>query len=152
MAKRAESKSGTMLANAAGYGRPPRHTQFQKGRSDNPQGRPKGAQNVLTVINKAFAETVGVTERGRVRRYSKHELTAKQFANSSAKGDARAREQWLKFVLAALSAQASSHAKTPELAYVNQKALRELPTSELEMIQALLKKVMTFPEDEKPER
>jgi hypothetical protein len=36
-----------------GYGRPPRQTRFRKGQSGNPVGRPRGAQNLATLIGKA---------------------------------------------------------------------------------------------------
>ena len=44
-----------------GYGKPPRHSQFVKGQSGNPRGRPAGAKNLKTLLNKALNELVIVT-------------------------------------------------------------------------------------------
>ena len=38
-----------------GYGKPPLHTRFQKGRSGNPNGRPRGKKNMSTLLSAALA-------------------------------------------------------------------------------------------------
>jgi hypothetical protein len=76
-----------------GYGRPPRHSGFQKGRSGNPQGRPKGSKNFATLLGQALDEKVHVTEDGRRRRITKRELVIKQLVNKSAAADLRAIKQ-----------------------------------------------------------
>src|SRR5215469_14126716 len=66
---------------------------FQKGRSGNPKGRPKGSKNLATPLTEALDEKVQVTEDGKRRRVTKRELVIKQLVNKSASADLRAIKQ-----------------------------------------------------------
>ena len=76
--------------NNIGYGKPPRHTRFTKGQSGNPKGRPKGAKNLSTILQKASREPVTVTIRGRTVVITKLEAGMHQLANQAANGDLKA--------------------------------------------------------------
>jgi hypothetical protein len=73
-----------------GYGKPPRHTQFSRGQSGNPRGRPAGSKNLATLVSEALNEPVIVAENGGRRKISKREAIVKQLVNRSAKADWRA--------------------------------------------------------------
>jgi hypothetical protein len=72
------------------YGKTPRHSRFVKGQSGNPRGRPPGAKNMKTLLNKALGEVVVVTENGGRRKLSKREAIVTQLVNRSAKADFKA--------------------------------------------------------------
>src|SRR5215469_2581310 len=73
-----------------GYGKPPRHTQFAKGQSGNPRGRPSGSKNLATLVREALNKMVIVTEDGGRRKISKCEAIVTQIINKAAKADLRA--------------------------------------------------------------
>jgi hypothetical protein len=73
-----------------GYSKPPRHSRFVKGQSGNQRGRPPGAKNLKTLLNRALSELVIVTENGARRKISKGEAIITQLVNRSAKPDLRA--------------------------------------------------------------
>jgi hypothetical protein len=73
-----------------GYGKPPCHTRFVKGRSGNPRGRPPGSKNFTTLLREALNEPVIVTENGGRRKVSKRQAIIAQLVNRSATADFRA--------------------------------------------------------------
>ena len=76
-----------------GYGKPPKEHRFKKGQSGNPKGRPKGALNIATVIDRVLREQVVITENGERKTISKLEASVKQVVNKAASGDLRAFQQ-----------------------------------------------------------
>ena len=73
-----------------GFGKPPRHTQFKKGQSGNPRGRPSGSKNLSTLVIEALNELVVVAENGGRRKITKRQAIITQLVNQSAKADWRA--------------------------------------------------------------
>ena len=73
-----------------GYGKPPRHTRFQKGQSGNSRGRPGGSKNLKTLLSEALNEPVIITENGRRRKITKREAIVREVVNRSATPDLRA--------------------------------------------------------------
>jgi adenylosuccinate synthase len=68
-------------------GNPPKHTQFSRGTSGNPKGRPKGSKNLGTYIMQAARDKVSATVNGRTRKISKLQATTMQLATKAAGGD-----------------------------------------------------------------
>ncbi len=85
-------------ASEIGYGKPPSSTQFVKGRSGNPNGRPKGSQNLATLLAKAGRQRVRITENGRPRHVTKFEATTLQLLNKAASGDLKAIAELLDWI------------------------------------------------------
>src|SRR5713101_5484945 len=74
----------------AGYCHPPEHTRFKAGQSGNPRGRPRGALNMATVLERTLREKVIINENGRRRKITKLEAALKQLTNKAAAGDLKA--------------------------------------------------------------
>ncbi len=69
------------------YGRPPKHTRFEKGRSGNPKGRPKGTKNLKTELEEELHERIVVREGGKAKKVSKQRAILKGQAAKAAHGD-----------------------------------------------------------------
>lgn len=72
---------------AVGYGKPPAHSRFQKGRSGNPKGRPKGAKGFLASVQRELERKITVREGNRTIRISKGEAAAMRAVELALKGD-----------------------------------------------------------------
>lgn len=69
-----------------GYGKPPKDTQFKKGQSGNPNGRPKTCKNVLTDIHEELDELVRVTEGGKTVLMTKQRALVKATIAKASQG------------------------------------------------------------------
>ena len=49
----------------AGFMNPPKHTQFQKGKSGNPRGRPRKQDDLNTVLERVLKRKVRIRDEGR---------------------------------------------------------------------------------------
>lgn len=79
-----------------GYGNPPRKTQFKKGQSGNPRGRPRQKKALSTIVDEVLYKQVEITEAGRKRKVSAVEaLLIRQLAEAM-KGDAKALDRLFK--------------------------------------------------------
>jgi Family of unknown function (DUF5681) len=76
-----------------GFGKPPKPSQFRKGLSGNPKGRPKGSRNLATVLERTLKEKVVINENGVRRTVTKLEAAVKQLVNHAASGDLAAMRQ-----------------------------------------------------------
>jgi hypothetical protein len=83
-------RSKTAANYEIGFGKPPRHTQFQQGCSGNPKGRPRGSKNSTTLLIEALQEPGIVSENGRRKKITKKQAIIKQIVNKAASGDHRA--------------------------------------------------------------
>jgi hypothetical protein len=80
---------------SVGYAKPPEHSRFVKGKSGNPNGRPKGSLNLTTAINRALREKITVVEHGRRKTITKLDAAVIQMVNRAVQGDSRAMTQML---------------------------------------------------------
>lgn len=82
-----------------GYKKPPRQTQFKRGRSGNPSGRPKGKATTFAESFKTELNTrITVNEGGKQRQITKLQAIAKQQTNKAVNGDLKATALLLKAI------------------------------------------------------
>ena len=72
-----------------GYGRPPVHSRYKKGRSGNPKGRPKGAKSMKALLEEALSSSVTIVENGAPKKTELRSIIFRTLCAKAAKGDAR---------------------------------------------------------------
>jgi hypothetical protein len=88
----------TAASQKVGRGSPPKHTQFRKGTTGNPRGRPKGSKNLSSYIMEAARDHVTATVGGKTRKISKIQATTMQLATKAAGGDQAAMGKFLDWI------------------------------------------------------
>jgi len=83
----AKKKSGEADDYVVGYGKPPKHAQFKKGQSGNPNGKPTKAKSLQELIAEEGGKLVSITENGVQITLTKMEVAVKAAVNKAMKGD-----------------------------------------------------------------
>jgi hypothetical protein len=107
-----------------GFGKPPKRSQFQKGVSGNPSGRPRGSRNLATVLARALREKVVVNENGHRRTMSKLDAAVAQLVNKSASGDLAALRQLM--ALAGSAEQESTNSTKKQIDELDAKVMKSV--------------------------
>ena len=69
-----------------GYGRPPKSTRFQPGRSGNPKGRPRKQETFGALLQRALLRRVRIQENGVTRYVSVKEVDCDAIGQQGGKG------------------------------------------------------------------
>jgi hypothetical protein len=78
------------LEDEAGYGKPPKATRFQKGKSGNPSGRPRRNPGIVELFRKVSKQVVHANGPNGHRRMTKLEASITQLMNKATAGDLKA--------------------------------------------------------------
>jgi hypothetical protein len=119
-----------------GYGKPPKKSQFQKGVSGNPTGRPKKSCDLGTTLLREANSLVPITDNnGQRMRISKHDVAVKVLLNGAMKG--KSSDQRLYFSLYPQAIEKGALAQMQEEANKEKwKDVKQLSLEELNWIVA----------------
>ena len=78
------------MAYEIGYRRPPVSSQFKKGQSGNPKGRPRGTRNFLTLLKHELSQSIVVNENGKKKTITRLQAMVKRIVAGALQGDQKA--------------------------------------------------------------
>ena len=84
-----DTGSGSEGSYSVGYGKPPEHTRFKRGKSGNPKGRPKNSRNFKTILKEVLNEPVEIRQGHRTSKVCAFEALIRATTNRAMKGDGK---------------------------------------------------------------
>jgi hypothetical protein len=90
-----------------GYSKPPKGSQFKKGTSGNPTGRPKGAKSLNTLAEEQFLKPITVTKNGKKTKMPMIAIVISQLLKKAAEGDLAATKAALDYFTKFISSKDS---------------------------------------------
>lgn len=122
----AQTSEGHDPHRPVGYANPPKRTQFKKGQSGNPRGRPPRKKAVSTMLDEILYKQVEITEGGRRRKVAAVEALLKRQLAEAMKGDARAFDRLFKLHQVMGPPDSGESDKAPVCSSAEQAILAEL--------------------------
>jgi hypothetical protein len=120
-----------------GYGRPPMNTQFRRGVSGNPKGRPKKPVDFGGQLLREARLPVVINDNGRPTRVSKHDVALRQLIHKAMKGDVNAMRLFFRYYhLASEQASLLAAQQAKDAENMKRKNFKELSTEQLEWLVA----------------
>jgi hypothetical protein len=70
-----------------GFGKPPKRTQFKKGRSGNPKGRPRKKPDLYSELTKVLRENVTITVDGQQEKVTVQQALLRRLRDEALRGE-----------------------------------------------------------------
>ena len=82
-----DNNNEIQLPKPIGYGEPPKGTQYKKGQSGNPAGRPRGSKNTYTMLSKMLEGKITLMENGKKVKVTRKMAFLMRLLTSALQGD-----------------------------------------------------------------
>ena len=121
------------------YKRPPKSSQFKKGKSGNPKGRPRGVGNIADSAKAQLDSQIAVHENGKALHVSRRDAMLMQLSKKSLEGDLKAMQ---------LITQYAGPAEEKELQRLASQEQRKLKKEDEELMVRLFGKFRAYKDEE----